>query len=186
MALARLRGLDLASGCHLEPLLAARLGLHLGHFRLLFRSVERATRHATLAGRAQTGAPYTPRPAVSQGGSLISQARYLPTTFMNVSGTSWIVYPPGLVVMAQTTMAPPAIRVIAATRGACPSDSAATMDGIDRTIRTSPSINARSGSIEPSKPITAINLLQLIPDQSNKSNFPDRGRRAGCWWFPAR
>src|SRR6056297_4003578 len=68
MALARLRGLDLASGCHLEPLLAARLGLHLGHFRILCRSVERATRHTTLAGRAQTGAPYTPRPAVSQGG----------------------------------------------------------------------------------------------------------------------
>src|SRR6056297_1531834 len=39
VALARLGGDDLAAGRHLEPLLAARLGLHLGHFRLLFRSV---------------------------------------------------------------------------------------------------------------------------------------------------
>src|SRR6056297_1486261 len=39
VALASLGGDDLAAGRHLEPLLAARLGLHLGHFRLLFRSV---------------------------------------------------------------------------------------------------------------------------------------------------
>jgi hypothetical protein len=37
---------------HLEALLGARLRLHLGHFRLLAKDGERATRHATLAGRA--------------------------------------------------------------------------------------------------------------------------------------
>src|SRR6056297_1780735 len=39
VALACLGGDDLSGGGHLEPLLAARLGLHLGHFRLLCRSV---------------------------------------------------------------------------------------------------------------------------------------------------
>ena len=68
-ALARLAGLDPARGRHLEPLLAARLRLHLGHFHLPSGTVVGPRASACQGGRTRgVSAPYRRRARSRQGG----------------------------------------------------------------------------------------------------------------------
>src|SRR6056297_279949 len=60
VAFTRLSAFDLAAGRHLEPLLAARLGLQLRWNARLGMPLRPATRYQS--------APYTPTHSVSQGG----------------------------------------------------------------------------------------------------------------------